>query len=96
MRSFDTRFVTRQQISDARSKLLRVLSPSSIVSIDRTVISLDRLITFVNYVYGLPWLLAWGIRNISLNLNPLLSLFEKMWRKDGRFLIDRKFLVKGE
>lgn len=51
MRSFDTRFVTRQQISDARSKLL--LSPSSIVSIDRTVISLDRLITFVNYVYGL-------------------------------------------
>lgn len=53
MRSFDTRFVTRQQISDARSKLLRVLSPSSIVSIDRTVISLDRLITFVNYVYGL-------------------------------------------
>lgn len=94
MRSFDTRFVTRQQISDARSKLLRVLSPSSIVSIDRTVISLDRLITFVNYVYGLPWLLE--IRNISLDLNPLLSLFEKMWRKDGRFLIDRKFLVKGE
>lgn len=94
MRSFDTRFVTRQQISDARSKLLRVLSPSSIVSIDRTVISLDRLITFVNYVYGLPWLLE--IRNISLDLNPLLSLFEKMWRKDGRFLIDRKFLVKRE
>lgn len=90
MRSFDTRFVTRQQISDARSKLLRVLSPSSIVSIDRTVISLDRLITFVNYVYGLPWLLE--IRNISLDLNPLLSLFEKMWRKDGTFLIDRKSL----
>lgn len=90
MRSFDTRFVTNFRCTlETITRSLPQLN-----CIDRTVISLDRLITFVNYVYGLPWLLE--IRNISLDLNPLLSLFEKMWRKDGRFLIDRKFLVKGE
>lgn len=49
MRSFDTRFVTNFRCTlETITRSLPQLN-----CIDRTVISLDRLITFVNYVYGL-------------------------------------------